>query len=64
MSIAIDLPRKRIYIRGDIYKAYRWITRRFDESDFRVYEKPFQIVHEDKLMVDSRWTIEHNPEPL
>ncbi len=61
MSIAIDLPRKRIYIRGDIFSATRWIKRRFKEMD---REMPFVLFGEYTAAVDGDWTLEYNPEPL
>ena len=66
--IAIDIPRKRIYIRGDVRDAYRWFKERFygDWADVLAKCVVLHYSEEHRLMSyeDPYWTIEHNPEPL
>jgi hypothetical protein len=67
MSVALNLHTKRIYIRGDITTAYRWLTDLFDRNHMIQFSMPFMLIgdaEEPKIVPHSAWTVEYDPAPL
>jgi hypothetical protein len=60
--VAVDMPRKRIYIRGDLFENYYWLLRHF-MPQFIVYpmSRPFWMPEPGVLEGINGWTIEHKP---
>jgi hypothetical protein len=67
MSVALNLHTKRIYIRGDITAAYRWLVELFDRNNMIQFSMPFMLIganDETKIVPHSEWTVEYDPAPL
>jgi hypothetical protein len=66
--IAIDIPRKRIYVRGDITAACDWLARRMNEDYADLFYHCPIIAYDSVRGLQAHcgqgWTVEHNPEPL
>lgn len=60
VTIAIDLPRLRIYARGDAQAVYQWLSRRFDGFDLITYPNPVLLLTEE-LTADGGWTLDWKP---
>ena len=63
-NVAIDIPRRRIYIRGPILEAYTWLCEYFDQWHMMTYGWFFYMIDEETYEPTGYWLIEHNPEPL
>ena len=59
MSVSVDIPRKRIYIRGDLFKGYYWLIRYFLPEYMQYEDRPFWMPKAGELEALNGWTLEH-----
>jgi hypothetical protein len=69
MSVALNLHKRRVYIRGNIQNAYSWLCDFFDANhDMLRFSFPFLLKPgEDgdfEILPHSDWTVEYDPDPL
>ena len=61
--VAVDIPRKRIYIKGDLFTAYYWLMREFMPQLQWWDGRPFWLTKNRKgeviLEAQNGWTLEH-----
>jgi len=70
--IAVDIPRRRVYVRGNMHEAYSWLKERLYDNWADMIYRPFPIhwpnydrpCEDHEWIASESWTIEHNPEEL
>lgn len=68
MSVALDLNKQRVYIRGNIRDAYEWVSDFFTRNRILDLPLPFMLLkvgnNETEIVPHSDWTVEYDPAPL
>jgi len=63
MSVAVDIPRKRIHIKGDLLTAFYWLVREFMPMYNMYLDRPFWMTKNSKgeviLEELNGWTLTH-----
>ena len=64
-AVAIDIPRRRVYIRGDLQDGYSWIQewRKLSYANM-VMPNPVAAIGFDLFVFHPEWDVQHDPRPL